>query len=354
MKRVLDCLVVDSDEEEVKRPKNESVPTIRAQTPSSHHDIHPGGLSPFKAGEEVVSDFPQGDLISVREYYQKYIARTEEECDDEGQAPQRSLKWKEARKFPLTASDFGAAAGDNPFSSPDDVLKKKLYGKFNGNDATKWGSYCEPKASEAFLIWAKENLDPEARLHELNLTKWSGKPWLAVSPDGILEYKLNDITQFDLVEYKCPTKIFTDEHPYKKYKGNTPPYYYDQMLGIWGLTNEMGGMKIEGEPRKLGRAWFVVWQPTSLWITPHDFLEEEYKSLYEKLRIFYFGKMLPTLVWYHNGLLENEELQPSPLLDLQTKDVAPFKSTASDEQLDRNDSGGSSGSIRIESSWVLE
>ena len=354
MKRFLDVTIQDSDEEEIKRPKVDAVSTIRASTPRAHHDIHPGCLSPFKAQETEVSDFPQGDLISVREYYKQYIARTEEECDDEGAAPQRSLKWKEARKFPLTASDFGAAAGDNPFSSPDDVLKKKLYGKFNGNDATKWGSFCEPKAAEAFLIWAKENLDPDAKLHELNLTKWSEKPWLAVSPDGILEYKLNDITQFDLVEYKCPTKIFTDAHPYAKYKGNTPPYYYDQMLGIWGLTNEMGGMKIEGVRQRLGRAWFVVWQPTSIWITPHDFLEEEYTALYQKLRNFYFGKMLPALVWYHNGLLEGEELQPSPLLDLKTKDVPAIESTAPDEEFDRDERGGSSGSIRIESSWVLE
>jgi hypothetical protein len=63
--------------------------------------------------------------------------------------------------------------------------------------------------------------------------------------------------------------------------------------------------------------------------------------------------MLPALVWYHNGMLEKDELQPSPLLDLKTN-VPDSKSATSDEQLDRDECGGSSGGIRIESSWVLE
>lgn len=358
MKRVLGCVVVDSDEEEVKRAKIDVVPTIRAATPHDHHDIHPGGLSPFKAQEIVVSEFPQGDLISVRDYYKQYIERTDAECDEEAAAPQRSLKWKEARKFALTASDFGAAAGDNPYSTISDVLKKKLWGTFNGNDATKWGTFCEPKASEAFLEWARANLDPKARLHELNLTKWSKTPWLAVSPDGVLEYTKDGALQFDLVEYKCPTRTFTETHPYSKYKNNTPLYYYDQMLGIWGLTNENGGMMIEGTPRHLGRAWFVVWQPKTLWITTHDFMREEYDGLFLKLRNFYFGKFLPALVWLHNGLLAPGEIEPALLLDLsQGGDITNGNHLIDEEvheELDRDESGGSRGNIRIESSSILE
>lgn len=336
MKRFFDCTVVDSDEEETKRARHDS-DTLRVETPAHHHDIHPSLLSPFKEGVPDEISYPKGDIISVRDYYKSYIERTEEECHDEGCAPQRSLKWKEARKFALTASDFGAAAGDNPYSSPDDLVKKKLWSSFKGNDATKWGSFCEPKAAEAFLLWAKE-MDPEAKLHEFNLTKFQKTPWLAVSPDGVLEYTLNGKKQYDLVEYKCPSR-FSESHPYAKYKNNTPNYYYDQMLGIWGLVNEHGGFELNGEKILLTRAWFVVWQPRALWITSHDFLREEYEALFQKLRVFYFGKFLPVLVWYHNGMLDEGEVIPHPIINITNVDHS--ESTEVHDELVADDSGGS-------------
>ena len=326
MKRTFGFVVVDSDDEEADEPSVKRGPdtTWRAETPAEHHDMAPASLSPFVTTEEAVSGFPQQDSddappLSVRDYFSRFVDRTPDACAAEAAAPQRSVKWKEARKFALTGSDFGAASGSNPYSSQQDLVTKKLWNSFAGNDATKWGSTCEPLAGDAFLHWAKSTLDPEAKLHSFGLLKWSATPWLAVSPDGVLEWTDKGSKVFDLVEFKCPTRISTEGHPYGKYPHNTPPYYRDQMLGIWGLANENGGIVIDGEPRVLRDAWFVVWQPTTLWVTLHSFSADNWTALRLLLRKWYFGRFLPALVWHYHGQLEPGEAVPTSVpLDLRS------------------------------------
>lgn len=325
MKRSFGLTVADSDDDDVEpcAKRSEHPASWRAETPLLHHDVHPSGLSPFRADAvERVEGMPvktaDEEDISVKQYFSRFVDRTEEQCFAESCAPQRSLEWKEARKFALTGSDFGSAAGSNPFCTPQQLVSKKLWDVFSGNDATKWGSHCEPLAGEAFLSWAQAELDPEAKLHSFGLLKWSKTPWLAVSPDGVLEWTENGVRRFDLVEFKCPTRISTEGHPYGKYNQDTPPYYLDQMLGIWGLANENGGIRIDDEPRELGASWFVVWQPTTLWVTKHSFSKEEWQGLRLKLRKWFFGSFLPALVWRFNGLLEHGDTAPtSAPLDLR-------------------------------------
>lgn len=318
------CTVYDSGEEEnYKKPKLEqklvelkNIETIVYETPEDHHSIEPGLLSPFR--EDCVENFmyPQqkeSEDMSAQLYFKTYISRTKEEIEEESKAPQRSEKWHLARRFCLTASDFGAAIGDNPYSSPEDCCRKKIWGNFKGNDATKWGTFCEPKAAQAFLQYIHKTIDSKAILHEIGVTKFHECAWLAVSPDGILEYT-NPVTkekQYDLVEYKCPTKIQSEEHPYSKYSKNTPSYYYAQMLGIWGYINQNGGLHLNNEKVILKECWFVVWQPKKLFVTKHVFVEEEWKQLYEKLRKYYFTIFLPALVWNYKKLLEKDSIVPN-------------------------------------------
>jgi YqaJ-like viral recombinase domain len=59
---------------------------------------------------------------------------------------QGTQDWLDARKYRLTASNFGAAAGHNRFRSPEELVQDMLYGEFKGNDATRWGSEKESVA----------------------------------------------------------------------------------------------------------------------------------------------------------------------------------------------------------------
>jgi putative phage-type endonuclease len=243
--------------------------------------------------------FPSSQGMTVRQYYTTYIHRSPEQCVEEFMSPQRSEEWKLARKFSLTASDFGAAAGENAFESPDQLIEKKLKIPFQGNAATQWGSAMEPRASEAFLQFAKHSISSVSTLIDVNLVKYSSSSWMAVSPDNILRYVKNGRVCYDLVEYKCPTRDTGIKHPYAKYPENIPPYYKCQMLGIWGHCNDNGGIYIlEGDQIVkyfIGKVWFVVWQPQRLWVTPFEPKLVEWRELHLKLRAWYFEKFLPAL-----------------------------------------------------------
>jgi putative phage-type endonuclease len=304
----------DIDEETLKCFFSES--TMRAGTLPHHLQFNFQVFSDsYEAMKEEESgstsqeksrpQFPARDLLSLRQYYYSFIHRSPEECVKEGEWEQRSEEWKNARKFSLTASDFGAAAGTNPFESKETLLHKKLYETFQGNAATQWGTAMEPMAAEAFLQYAQRRWGREGeavKLHHPNLIKFSKASWLAVSPDGVLEYTdSKGIKHYDLVEFKCPTKAPTGKHPYAKYKGNIPSYYASQMLGIWGYCNSNGGILIDKKPVLLERVWFVVWQPTDLWVSPFEPSMDEWKDLHISLRKWYFELFLPH-VYLHVAL----------------------------------------------------
>jgi len=314
---------------ETKKPKLQWPVCVLNPAPHHAYRFEDGGAAPEAEAEPkaeayldtLSSSYPRkevgADDITAADYFQTFVARSQTQCAAEALAPQRSDAWKLARKFCLTASDFGSAAGSNPYSSPDDLVKKKLWETFNGNAATRWGTEHEPHAEESFLIWAKANISSDAELFTLNLTKFADMSWLGLSPDGILIYTENGKLCADLVEYKCPTRDQTDCHPYAKYPKCTPPYYRHQMLGIWSLFNTHGGLKLKfrGEDvfvSELGCAWFVVWQPEQLYVVKHDFdLEEWHTDLFPKLRAWYFKQFLPALVWNYNRRLEFGETMPA-------------------------------------------
>ena len=290
----------------------------KADTPHHHWSIDFGAQVPKEHVEDVADAFPTGAPITASEYFAVHVARTLEQCANEGAAPQRSIEWKNARRFAITASDFGAALGNNAYSTPDDLVRKKVWDTFRGNDATQWGSTQEARAEEAFEAWAKANIAEDAQLHTFNLTKFSDIPWIAVSPDGVLTYTKDGVVHADLVEYKCPTKTQTEDHPYKQHPKSTPPYYRDQMMGMIHYINANGGLPLLGRVRKLEAAWFVVWQPRTLWVIKHDIDEVEWTTrIFPGLRSFYFTKLLPAFVWFHNGVLRDGQIEPeSDVLEL--------------------------------------
>lgn len=244
-------------------------------------------------------EFPPAMRLSLRDYFMQNVFKTPEECKQEREFPQRSAEWKLARKYALTASDFGAACGTNPYETGESLVERKLSKPFQGNAATKWGSAMESLADAAFLQYARVALGADAELHHPNLVKFSASSWLAVSPDAVVSYTRNGKKQYDLVEYKCPTQEPRGTHPYKRYEGCIPPYYASQMLGIWGYCNSNGGIPLDIAGQevqvRLEKVWFVVWQPCDLWVSPFVPTVEDYDHLYLKLRKWYFELFLPAL-----------------------------------------------------------
>lgn len=236
--------------------------------------------------------------VSVTDFYTRFVERSSSQIQDELSAPQRSDAWKQARAYCLTASNFGAAAGNNPYQSPEALLKEKLWGAFQGNFATAYGTAHEDDARHETEVFMQETYGPTT-FHYPNLMKHERMPWLAVSPDGIAETPSGTV----LLEFKCPLKD-TDGHPYNKHKYCMPPYYFDQVQGILGFYNTV----LE---KPISEALFVVWQPHQTWITRVPYDQTYWESLFPKLHTWYFEKYLPALVHKHNKTIVDGEVTPS-------------------------------------------
>ncbi len=243
--------------------------------------------------------------LSVKDFYKVFVERTPEMLQKELRAPQRSLEWKAAREYCLTASNFGAAVGHNPYQSPENLVKEKLWNTFQGNFATAYGTAHEDDArfeTEAFI---QETFGPSSFEYP-NLMKCASEPWIAVSPDGLAKTPDGTI----LLEFKCPLKD-TDAHPYAKHKYCMPEYYFDQVQGILGFYNELLKEPIE-------YALFVVWQKHQTWITKVPYEKVYFQELYRGLRSWYFEMYLPALVHKHNKTIGPNEIVPSTPIELDT------------------------------------
>lgn len=315
------------------------------------------GSAPAGAADGVPDDAPDDasdtesvpDDMTATQFYKRFVERTPEACSAELAAPQRSVEWLEARKHAITASNFGAAAGHNKYQSPSSLVVDKLWNTFQGNEATRYGTFHEPDARrtlEALLAGPlratlvnhcqastgapADAIDATLQydLFETGLLKHAQQPWMAVSPDGLLRLHSAGGAAFKgavwlLVEYKCPARLRdSEDHPYKKNMYNVPEYYMDQIQGIMGLFNkfpdllDLGARSVGVAPLEAAgpsgaqtggpqAALFVVWQPHQVHVTRVPFQEDYYSGTLEPaLASWYFEHYLPLATLKHNGLLK--------------------------------------------------
>lgn len=246
--------------------------------------------------------------LTPEEFYDTFVNVTEKQCIAIETAKQGSMEWKCARQYRITASDFAAAIGNNKYLTPEELVNRKVMNTFNGNEATEWGSTHERDARATFKKWFIDAVDilygnygipnqSNIEFSEPNLLVYPDTPWMGVSPDGLVTWTHptgNRIT--DLIEYKCPMKS-TSSHPYARYEQNVPDYYKTQIDGI------RGSLESHGIP--ITRTYFVVWQPTSTWITNYE-STYPYELLLQQLKEFYFTSLLPDITHHHNLVVEKD------------------------------------------------
>eukprot|EP00741_Cyanophora_paradoxa_P009487 tig00000144_g9189.t1 len=132
---------------------------------------------------------------------------------------QGSAAWHAARREKLTASNFAAACGINPWKS-----RARLWAELSGiaeennfdNPALTYGHDYEPLAVSIYKA-LNDNVD----IQHTGLHEHKEMPFLAGSPDGLIG---ND----RILEVKCP------------YKGelydSVPTYYMTQLQGLLDIT----------------------------------------------------------------------------------------------------------------------
>ncbi len=322
------------------------VETLIVTTADRHHGVTPNARAlaetvPSESARTTVllgdarvalSDLESGahsvvPPLTTKQFFNKFVSVTDEGCKKIVSFPQRSTEWLAARKYRITASQYGTFMGVSKFATPSQALSEKLWETFHGNAACTWGTMQEPCACEDYHRWALDGLqrkcielgkDPlSARLavEERGLMVFPSSPWMGVSPDGIVTYTdpVTGKMKRRLLEIKCPyyRHRFDGRHPYQgQGPGGCKPEYYAQIQGIMGcLWQEDERRKDRDELEDLfeiSECDFVVWQPNGMFISRLPFDREYFlKQLKPKLREFYLGKFLPAATDQYNGKLKD-------------------------------------------------
>lgn len=162
------------------------------------------------------------------------VAALHEVYEQRHSAPaQKSAAWLTQRDGVLTASDFAAVDGSNPYSNARAVMRRKLKlgAAFHGNYATRHGERYEDEALDAFeaatgLRVAREwPLVFYTDVHGSNV----GFPLtcLAGSPDGVV-FDADGAGNGLLIEVKCPLRREIEP-------GVCPPQYLAQVNGLCAI-----------------------------------------------------------------------------------------------------------------------
>lgn len=194
-----------------------------------------------------------------------------EQAEDIMNYKQRSPEWFNARKGRVTGSVVGSMVGHNFFCKPTQLLYDLLWGTFEGNEATRWGSEHESTAANIY----EKNINKKVKYPGLFICR--NRPWLGYSPDGIVE----DGT---LLEIKCPFK--------KKLYGRIPMYYFDQI--------QYGQFLMD-----CSSCDFFVYTPTQCCLQKYEYNKsycEEF--LIPTVERFYMRRFLPLFLLKERNLLE--------------------------------------------------
>lgn len=239
----------------------DTVEILLVSTPTKHHAFEPNlraiGSDPVddelktiligserKTLKEACTPRRPCDRLRPKQLYEQFVRISRKQCVEIEAAPQRSAEWLRHRKYRITASRYGAAAGRGSYKTAEEDIAAALWESFRGNACTRWGTEREPCALEAYEAWAKEDLrmrfvaagkDPEKarlRVREYGLIVYPECPWMGASPDGIVEYTDPETGRMRkrLVEFKCPFYKFDfcGKHPYHgQGPGGCKPEYFD-------------------------------------------------------------------------------------------------------------------------------
>lgn len=163
------------------------------------------------------------------------------------------------RKGRLTASNFAAAIGLNPYMSRQKLFRQ-LEGidpPFEGNEMTEYGNEHEQDAVDAYeavtgVILDKTGDDQEFIIHK-------EYDWLGCTPDGV-------INNSHITEFKCPYR----QELYK----NIPTYYIPQIQGQMEITSSE-------------LCDFMCWTPNEIAVWRVKYSKEYWDKMFKLLERFY-------------------------------------------------------------------
>ena len=213
--------------------------------------------------------------------------------------PQGTPLWDGCRKYRLTGSNFGIAAGHSKFKTPSQLadeiagITKPEIPAYN-RELMAYGTSREPIARK----WYEQRYGVTVK--EVGLAVWKQNPYLGCSSDGIVmsespqSHGMSDVAESDLLlEIKSVKKMY---EPVKKYMQaihegfQPPPFYhdhmwtthYDQIQGNLAIMNKKWcDYVVYCEPESSVFTYRVVYNPHywehELYPALHGFIENELK-----------------------------------------------------------------------------
>lgn len=251
----------------------------------SHLNIH--------TGHEDATNLPDSCPACYRVYCELIClpeSARKELCNKT--AAQGNAIWRFSRRIRLTSSMLRLVPKKET-TDPQKAVKAILHPTFTGNKATEHGRISEPVARRAF------EEQTGVTVAQVGLVVSPDMPWIAASPDGIIE-ELNAI-----LEIKCPLMenctelveggkfdVRRDSGGHLVLAPNGKNAYYYQVQFAMLCTG-------------MSRCFFFLWSKEKTYIidVPHDvdFVTQHLP----RMRKFYFGSLLPAVVSdLHTGRLQ--------------------------------------------------
>lgn len=153
--------------------------------------------------------------------------------------------WFNARKGKLTASNFGAAAGVNPWCTRKKALRQQLglEGFSGAPEACIWGTKNEKNAIKDYMVRTGNIVVAKGLFTHPDYS------WLGGSPDGL-------VGDDGIIEVKCPF--------YKQVPHDTiPPHYYCQVNGLLEILDRKWCDYISWTPKAM--KIYRVYRDPELW-----------------------------------------------------------------------------------------
>lgn len=191
--------------------------------------------------------------------------------------------WHEARKLRITASTAGKVP-KRESTDPTNFLSEHLHPKFLGTTATNYGRQCEEHAKNHIR-------ERGCTITERGLIVCAGEPWLAASPDGIINSKL--------LEIKCPMSLSGCSSISEALADKTKDVYMEDgqyVINPKGPRGYYRQVQLGMHCLNVTEAVLVIWTPTEHLELDVPYDQEFVRASIQKLQAFYFKYMLPRIV----------------------------------------------------------
>ena len=118
-----------------------------------------------------------------------------------------SEQWQDERRKRLTASRVGSIAKMRAKTKRNKKVNELLYSTFWGNEATRYGTEMEEKTRQEYTTHQQEMGHQGLAVDSAGLSVSLENPWLAASPDGLVNDPNDGPHPSGLVEVKTPHSI---------------------------------------------------------------------------------------------------------------------------------------------------